>query len=314
VKKKVSITVSEGPDKGMTHTLEEGSIVIGRAKSDFVLSDKKSSGRHCQITIEGGRVWIEDLGSTNGTFVGSNRIASKTQLENLDVVIVGLTRMSIAIVDELAEFKELNATGSSSGGADFDLDDLSGEEDPVVDSLLDDSIVQRSSGTKSRGAGETPPKQRQEEPKKIHVELPAPDAEYRDTGIQRIDHLISDELETFSKWDHPAIAKSTDKVSMIPKLKVTLNPRRGPEGVATVVCSQPVTSLGRKDVDVRLNDLDVSRKHAAIEIVGGDKVFVRDLASTNGTYVNGKKVTYQEVQQGDLIQVGQTIFEVVIEG
>jgi len=310
VSKRVAVTIVDGPDRGQTFSITTGVIRIGRAKADMTLSDKKVSAKHCEIGCDGEQVWVDDLQSTNGTFVGSQRVTDRTYLKNLDEVVVGLTRISVAIVDELQAFKESNQT---SGGVSFDLDDISGAEDQIVDGLLEESEhsmgtqTARSEGTKTESVGS----QKKPLPE---VKLPPPEAVYRETGIQRIDNLIKDELDTFSKWDHPGESESKGKSVSVPKVKVILSPRRGPEGIGVIECTKASTSFGRKDVDVRLNDLDCSRKHASVEIVAGSKAFVRDLASTNGTYVNGKKISYQEVKSGDLVQIGQTIFEVTVEG
>lgn len=311
----------EGPDKGVTETFSEGSLTVGRGKGQIPLSDKKVSGQHCRFFIEADQLFVEDTGSTNGTFIRGRKIEAKTQLENLDQVIVGLTKISVAIVDELQDFKAQNKSQTGP----LDLDDLSGDEDLVMGSLLEESENSLFTHTKTARASEasvaqliSDDKTRKASPSELApqptLDVPDKDAVYRDTGIHRIENLIKDEMETFSKWDHPSVGKSQEKATSIPKVKVTLTSRRGPDGIGQIDCTQASTSFGRKDVDVRLNDLDVSRKHAAVEIVGGKKAFVRDLASTNGTYVNGKKVSYQELNTGDLIQIGQTIFEVAIEG
>lgn len=317
--KKVSITVVEGPNQGLTLAFSEGEIVIGRAKGQIILSDKKISGRHCAIRIEGDRVTIEDFKSTNGTFIGSRKVEEILELENLDEVLVGLSRLSVAIVDELSDFKEQNmASGRvTSTTGPFDLDDLSAEdEDPHLDGLLEDSESSLFTKTKTGRNKSSEVQPREEVPEvSVKTNLPDPDAVYRETGIHRIDNLIKDELDTFSKWDHPAAEGTNQSASaVVPKITIELNPRRAPDGVGKILCTQAVTSFGRKEVDIRLNDLDVSRKHAAVEIVNGRKAFVRDLASTNGTFVNGKKVSYQELRKGDLLQIGQTIFEVEILG
>src|SRR5690554_1038866 len=57
------------------------------------------------------------------------------------------------------------------------------------------------------------------------------------------------------------------------------------------VGDEPMTMGRSPQVDVQLNDVGVSRKHARIER-RGDAVFVRDLNSANGTYVNGEMVTH----------------------
>src|SRR5690606_35859497 len=96
---RLSITVSEGPNRGETFDSDAAEFVVGRSRADFKLSDKKVSGKHCRILIEDNKVFVEDLGSTNGTFVGGRKIESATQIHNLDEIIVGLTKLSVAIVE-----------------------------------------------------------------------------------------------------------------------------------------------------------------------------------------------------------------------
>jgi pSer/pThr/pTyr-binding forkhead associated (FHA) protein len=64
------------------------------------------------------------------------------------------------------------------------------------------------------------------------------------------------------------------------------------------------------DADISLPMPDVSRRHCRfIRTDMGWRVI--DLASTNGTYVNGRRVEEADLQLGDLIRVGGVIFEVV---
>ncbi|MHC4605749.1 MAG: FHA domain-containing protein [Planctomycetota bacterium] len=60
--------------------------------------------------------------------------------------------------------------------------------------------------------------------------------------------------------------------------------------------------------EVSIPDMSVSRRHARVE-VAGDGVYVHDLGSVNGTFVNGTPVTdKRRVRNGDKIRVGQTDF------
>jgi pSer/pThr/pTyr-binding forkhead associated (FHA) protein len=68
--------------------------------------------------------------------------------------------------------------------------------------------------------------------------------------------------------------------------------------------------LGRGDANVVLKDSKVSRKHAEIELRGGYTPILRDLESSNGTFVNGRRVEASlELKDGDRIQVGDTVIK-----
>jgi len=71
--------------------------------------------------------------------------------------------------------------------------------------------------------------------------------------------------------------------------------------------------IGRLNADVVLKDSDISRRHSLIEAYTRDKIFIKDLASTNGTFVNGQKVTYDKLKHGDKIRVGKSVLKFVVE-
>ncbi len=65
-------------------------------------------------------------------------------------------------------------------------------------------------------------------------------------------------------------------------------------------------TIGRRDCDIVLDDEKVSRKHASIIIVQADRYAVQDLASRNGTFVNGVRLSRRNLQHNDLIRIGNT--------
>ena len=74
-------------------SVQDGATSIGRSSaSDIVLkSDDYTSGRHAQLTRHGGLLYVEDLGSTNGTFVNGRKTVGATPLRHGDTVRVGST-------------------------------------------------------------------------------------------------------------------------------------------------------------------------------------------------------------------------------
>ena len=65
------------------------------------------------------------------------------------------------------------------------------------------------------------------------------------------------------------------------------------------------TTLGRRPYnDIVIDNLAVSGEHAVIQIIDGEAV-LEDLNSTNGTYINGKAVKKQSLQNNDTIEIGK---------
>lgn len=78
-------------------------------------------------------------------------------------------------------------------------------------------------------------------------------------------------------------------------------------GVVFTLSAGGVHVIGRAGADIALEDEKVSRKHAEIGLYGPDAYVLRDLASTNGTYVNGRRVSEKtKLRNWDLISVGDT--------
>jgi pSer/pThr/pTyr-binding forkhead associated (FHA) protein len=66
--------------------------------------------------------------------------------------------------------------------------------------------------------------------------------------------------------------------------------------------------IGRDGADVALDDPKVSRKHAELGLYGPGAYVLRDLASTNGTWVNGRRISEKVMlRHWDLIRVGDTM-------
>jgi len=79
-----------GPTPGVTYPLEGDQLIIGRdAVNAVAINDAEVSRKHSRLTFQGGKYVIEDLGSTNGTFVNGQRLVSSTVLKPGDVVSLG---------------------------------------------------------------------------------------------------------------------------------------------------------------------------------------------------------------------------------
>jgi hypothetical protein len=75
--------------------------------------------------------------------------------------------------------------------------------------------------------------------------------------------------------------------------------------IKEVQITKDKTTLGRRPYnDIVIDNLAVSGEHAVLQMVGGD-VFIEDLNSTNGTYINGKAVKKQLLTHNDTVEIGK---------
>ena len=71
--------------------------------------------------------------------------------------------------------------------------------------------------------------------------------------------------------------------------------------------------VGRKGTDFVIDDPNVSRKHFVIEAWGRDQYYIRDLASTNGTFLNGTRIVSTKLKDGDIIDMGSTKLKFIVK-
>ena len=98
--RKVHLVVNPALEASEEHTFDQTSVSIGtRGDNDIVLDDDTVSREHCRVVQEGDHYILEDLGSTNGTYVNSVRIR-QAFLEPGAVLGVGNTQIRFDPVDE----------------------------------------------------------------------------------------------------------------------------------------------------------------------------------------------------------------------
>jgi len=72
----------------------------------------------------------------------------------------------------------------------------------------------------------------------------------------------------------------------------------------------PLT-IGRTGADLNLDDGSVSRRHCELVLAGGELI-LRDLKSSNGTYVNGVRMLERTMKDGDTVKIGQTEIRIIL--
>jgi EmrB/QacA subfamily drug resistance transporter len=107
------LTVSSGVDAGLTVAVSD-EMVLGRdSDADVVLQDPsgKLSRHHARIRLSNGTPMLEDLDSTNGTFLNGKRIETPQPLKAGDRIGIGDNTLEFAPAVELAPVPDLQTTG-----------------------------------------------------------------------------------------------------------------------------------------------------------------------------------------------------------
>jgi predicted Zn finger-like uncharacterized protein len=99
--KAISLAVLSGPAKGQVYTLRKPWVLVGRTAGDVIINDPNVSRWHCAIHVSGDVISIRDLDSTNGTFVGAERVGS-ADLRHLSEFRVGESVVLVTVTAKLA--------------------------------------------------------------------------------------------------------------------------------------------------------------------------------------------------------------------
>ncbi|MFZ2097048.1 MAG: FHA domain-containing protein [Anaerolineales bacterium] len=84
------LVVRQGPIPGQVFELTKNEISVGRdISNDFVVNDAEVSRKHAQLTLEGDRYKIEDLNSTNGTYIDGQRLIGPHVLAIGEIIMFG---------------------------------------------------------------------------------------------------------------------------------------------------------------------------------------------------------------------------------
>lgn len=107
------LTMRSGPTPGKTYPIDQEELLLGRdMTNDIAISDPEVSRRHARFFMQNENILVEDLGSTNGTFLNGERISSPQQLRAGDVITLG---ESIVLVFEKAGFDSEATVVTTSG-------------------------------------------------------------------------------------------------------------------------------------------------------------------------------------------------------
>jgi pSer/pThr/pTyr-binding forkhead associated (FHA) protein len=274
---KAELVFLNGERSGEVAQLEQGRTVIGRQVGDLIVGDKEVSSIHAIISYERGGWYVMDLGSTNGVFV-DDQVKLEARLRNQTELRVGQTRLRF----QLLGGDDDDGTGPPDLLAGGDNSDLTLPHVPRGGTLTGDQAAQVRAAMDGSGPLPMPP----DEP-------------------VMADPLGYDDMDTDDEFGQGGgmLAGLGDS----PPVQVTLEILEGADKGAVRRFTQESILIGRLNTDLVVRDSDVSRRHTIIEVFDASQVYLRDLNSTNGSFVNGRRVSSVRLRNGDQIRLGRCL-------
>lgn len=251
-------------------------IIGSRPESDVMVDRPTVSGRHCRLAQDDGGFTLEDLGSSNGTFVNGARLAAglAVRITRGDAVTLG---PSVA----LPWPPELARPGART---------LRVGREPDNDVVLDSPMV---SGHHARIVWEGSPAEA------VIEDLGSSNGLALGSPARKTARAVVSASDTIFFGTHPVAA-----TQLLWQLDPSLVPTLAFRGRPAVI--------GRNSDCDHVFDLPmVSGRHARLVRAEG-QTWIEDLGSSNGTFVNGQRIERSPLRRGDLISLGTYL--VVFDG
>jgi ABC-type multidrug transport system ATPase subunit/pSer/pThr/pTyr-binding forkhead associated (FHA) protein len=310
-----------GALEGKSFPIESGGLRVGRTsgQNQLVINDPEVSRQHAQIEVVNGVAKLVDRGSPNGTFVNSRRVREAI-LKAQDVIRFGLREENRFI------FQPSLGPAAAAGGGSIPAPSVRHPEGPgtvviradeepkgrrlqlVLDLYAVDDI--EITGPRLEfGSTAGPHKLRIEHPSIAarHAELiNAKDfATLRDLGSAQGTRVNGERIREQVLKEGDLLQFGTCETHVFlyrdSRTRVTV--------LRDVELNAPVVSIGRDSSNqIHLDHPTVSSRHAEVRKVDGGGYEIVDLGSTNGTFVNGHRISQQRLQPRDRISLGAVQF------
>ncbi len=317
------LVVMQGPNAGEKIYLTRLPLTLGRVEpADVVINVESVSRNHARILGSDSRYTIEDLGSRNGTYVNNQKVASPCGLSNGDLIQLGPDAVLRLVVPEAAQDADATIMHAPAMA-----------DKTVIMTAAPTSITAKPPQLVINEAGKDP---RVYPLTAEHVHI----GRLEDNDIVLSNQYVSRhhaELERRGP-DYYLIPSTTISNSLMLDGQPVMEPVRlyhgakiriggyAPSEIVTLDYLSPDRQLGTQrirftenqvmrigrspDNDIVLPAPTVSQYHAEVEKIG-QRYRLRDLRSSNGTFVNGKSVSGEAwVHTGDAIQIGPYRFAV----
>ena len=98
--RRLSLAILDGPDAGTVFRIERPRITIGRSSADLTINDTEASRLHATIEVREMVFMLSDLGSTNGTLIGGEKISGPTEIADKTEFQVGATVLMLIVTED----------------------------------------------------------------------------------------------------------------------------------------------------------------------------------------------------------------------
>lgn len=138
----------------------------------------------------------------------------------------------------------------------------------------------------------------------IPAENPKPTKQHSSTEIA---WLLDEELNPINQPSVSTIDMISNDLRLPPGIKAEIEVINGQDVGTIFKVSTGTMTIGRRYGEIPLSDVEVSRKHARLEIFSKDMIFLQDMGSTNGTFHNGRRIAISKLQNGATIGLGRSL-------
>ncbi|MBB3048300.1 pSer/pThr/pTyr-binding forkhead associated (FHA) protein [Litorivivens lipolytica] len=241
-------------------------FTVGRERQcNLVLTEPHVSRKHATFLVKEDKLYLQDTGSANGTFVNGQRI-TVTVLKPGD--LVRFDSMDYEVVQKAISEKSL----SQRPIAQKSMPQKPSAQKPTARK----PVAQANAGAAVKGVAAKP------------APAKAPPATFSSRGEGVV--IVNRSLREEAPQTRGPVASLVVSGGLVAGQRFTLN--------------DGLTSIGREaDCDITLNTRAVSSRHAEIECVNGGWL-LRDCDSSNGTQHNGQRVTEAHLSDGDQLVFG----------